>query len=127
MSDATLSALDELFGPINIETLEQTIHFVRFNGITNQRGRSVFVSIKKLRERWAGIPTFAFHGADNGLADVNTQELLDVNFKAANVPFVKKTFEGFGHQDVFIGKDSQIVFKELQAFLDAPTTYVPPP
>lgn len=125
ISDETLKCIDELFGPLNIETLAQTIHFVRFNFITNQRGRSVFVTIQKLRERWASIPTFAFHGAENGLADVNTQDLLEVNFKAANVPFVKKSFPGFGHQDVFIGTNSQVVFKEIQAFFDNPTTYVP--
>lgn len=123
ISDETINAIDELFGPLNLDTLAQTIHFVRFNCITNQRGRGEFVSLKNLRERWCGIPTFAFHGQDNGLADVSTQELLEANFQAANISFAKKAYPGFGHQDVFIGTHAVEVFKDIQQFFNDPKNY----
>lgn len=120
LKQETLDAIDDLFGPLNMDTVAQTIHFVRFNSITNQAGRGEFVTLARLKERWAGIPTFAIHGADNGLVDVSTQQLLETNFKAAGLPFANKTFEGFGHQDSFIGKNSEFIFEKLENFLKAP-------
>jgi len=113
----TLLAIDDLFGPINLDTVSQTIHFVRFNCITNQRGRGEFVTLGKLATRWRGIPTFAIHGADNGLADVTTQNLLKANFEGAGVSFHHKIYLGFGHQDVLIGKTSGLVFQDIEKFL----------
>ena len=131
LSNETLCAIDDLFGPINLDTVAQTIHFVRFNCITNQSGRGEFVTLANLGERWARIPTFAIHGADNGLADVSTQQLLEVNLSAAGVPFAKETFRGFGHQDVFIGTNSSFIFQKLERFLQEPNqfceqNYLPP-
>ncbi len=120
LSEATLCAIDDLFGPINLDTVSQTIHFVRFSCITNQRGRGEFVTLDNLRQRWSGIPTFAVHGAKNGLVDVSTQTLLEANFSAAGVPFQRKTYPHFEHQDTWIGKDSEIVFRDIEAFLQSP-------
>jgi cholesterol oxidase len=123
LSNKTLCAIDDLFGPINLDTVAQTIHFVRFNCITNQSGRGEFVTLANLKDRWAGIPTFAIHGADNGLVDVSTQQLLAANFNAVGVPFASETFKGFGHQDVFIGKDSSFIFQKLGKFLKTPKEF----
>jgi cholesterol oxidase len=123
LSEETRNAIDDLFGPINLDTVAQTIHFVRFNCITNQAGRGEFVTLDNLKARWAGMPTFAIHGADNGLVDVSTQQLLEANFTAAGVPFAKETFTGFGHQDVFIGKNSSFIFEKLEKFLKAPKEF----
>ncbi len=120
LSDETLEAIDDLFGPINLDTVSQTIHFVRFSCITNQRGRGEFVTLDNLRQRWSGIPTFAIHGAENGLVDVSTQTLLEANFRAAAVPFQRKAYSGFEHQDLWIGKRSSIVFRDIEAFLKNP-------
>jgi cholesterol oxidase len=123
LSNKTLCAIDDLFGPINLDTVAQTIHFVRFNCITNQSGRGEFVTLVNLKARWAGIPTFAIHGADNGLVDVSTQQLLEANFNAAGVPFATETFKGFGHQDVFIGINSSFIFEKLEIFLKNPKKF----
>jgi cholesterol oxidase len=124
LKQETLDAIDDLFGPLNMDTVSQTIHFVRFNSITNQAGRGEFVTLARLKERWAGIPTFAIHGADNGLVDLSTQQLLETNFQAAGLPFAMHPFKNFGHQDVFIGKNSKTkVFKELEKFLKSPAKF----
>lgn len=118
----TLDAIDDLFGPINLDTVSQTIHFVRFNCVTNQRGRGEFVRRDNLRKRWSGIPTLAIHGAGNGLVDVSTQTLLQINFEAAGIPFKPITYPDLEHQDVWIGKSSVKVFEDIERFLNTPPT-----
>lgn len=118
----TLDAIDDLFGPMNLDTVAQTIHFARFGCITNQAGRGEFVTTKRLRERWGGIPTFALHGHNNGLVDAVTQELLRQHFEAAGVPFdgpdtTSPPYNALGHQDVLIGRQSATVFGDIEKFL----------
>jgi cholesterol oxidase len=123
MSCKTLQAIDDLFGPINLDTVSQTMHFSRFGAATNQRGRGEFVTIKNLKARWAGIPTLAIHGKDNGLVDVHTQQLLqDLLQGSAGVPFKSITFEGMGHQDVLIGSQRRPVFDAIEDFLGNAST-----
>ena len=122
LSEATLNAIDDLFGPINLDTVAQTIHFARFHAITNQRGRGEFVTRRRLRERWGGIPTLAIHGQENGLADVTTQDLLKQQLEGAGVPFRavpsdKPPYSNLGHQDVLIGASSAAVFQDIEDFL----------
>ena len=120
LKDKTLRAIDDLFGPINLNTVAETINFVDFNCITNQRGRGEFVTLDNLQKRWSGIPTLAIHGAVNGLVDVSTQTLLEKNFFAAGVPFKKITYPDLEHQDVWIGIRAQTVFADIEGFLNAP-------
>ncbi len=124
MTEEALNCVDDFFGPMNMETLLQTIHFVRFNCITNQRGRGEFVSLKNLKDRWHGIPTFSIHGGDNGMVDRTTYELIQANFVAAGIPYKGKVYEKHGHQDLFIGRDCDEVFKDIRSFLDDPKTFI---
>ncbi|WP_457442690.1 alkaline phosphatase D family protein [Roseateles sp. P5_E4] len=132
LSDETLEAIDDLFGPINLETVAQTIHFTRFQVITNQRGRGEFVTRRQLRERWSPIPTMIIHGQHNGLVDVNTQDLLGSHLAGAGVRLDHpKPDEGpyanLGHQDVLIGRDSLPVFEDLERFLSLKDDELPDP
>jgi choline dehydrogenase-like flavoprotein len=121
VSHDTLCAIDDLFGPMNLDTVAQTIHFAQFNAITNQRGRGEFVTRARLHQRWSGIPTLLLHGNDNGLADVSTHVLLEFAFAGAGVPYKSiPPYEGMGHQDVLIGLQTQRVFEDVAAFLDRP-------
>lgn len=120
LNDRTLRAINDLFGPINLNTVAETLNFVDFNCITNQRGRGEFVTLDNLYKRWGGIPTLAIHGAGNGLVDVSTQTLLEENFGAAGVPFKKITFPKLEHQDVWIGIRSHKVFAKIERFLKVP-------
>ena len=117
LREETLMAIDDFFGPVNIETVSQTIHFVRFSCITNQRGRGEFVTLANLRKRWSGIATFAIHGAGNGLVDVSTQSLLQVNFRAAGIAFGQEIYPDMEHQDIWIGRNAETVFRDIENFL----------
>ena len=127
LKNETLHAIDDLFGPINLDTVAQTIHFVRFSCVTNQAGRGEFVTLANLHKRWSGIPTLAIHGAGNGMVDVSTQTLLEQNFLAAAVPFRKLTYSTLEHQDVWIGKTSVDVFGGIEKFLSGPAIETPLP
>lgn len=124
MTKETLDCIDDFFGPLNMETVMQTIHFVRFNCITNQRGRGEFVSLQNLKNRWYGIPTFSIHGEENGMVDATTRDLIRVNFDAANIEYTNKLYPNFGHQDLFIGRACHEVFSDIKEFLDNPTIFI---
>jgi choline dehydrogenase-like flavoprotein/pimeloyl-ACP methyl ester carboxylesterase len=123
LDDKTLNAIDDLFGPMNVDTLAQIIQFARFNAITNQRGRGEFVTQEKLRDRWGRIPTLAIHGNLNGMVDVSTQSLMQEAMREAGVPFRampsdRPPYDRLGHQDILIGATSEAVFRDIEAFLN---------
>ncbi|MGA8050736.1 MAG: alpha/beta fold hydrolase, partial [Burkholderiales bacterium] len=115
----TLDYIDDLFGPLSIDTVSQGIHFARTNMITNHAGRNVYVVRKNLEERWT-FPTMSIHGEKNGLADVATLERLKSLFRdLRGVHFRAEALEGFGHQDCLIGKDAEKnVFVKVSSFLE---------
>ena len=112
----TLEAIDDLFGPMHLDTLAQTVHFTRLDMAADACGQGR-VTGALLRERWAGIPTLALHGGVNGLVDVWTQRLLAAWLVPAGVPFQARTYKGMGHQDLLIGRDAARVFADVEAFL----------
>jgi cholesterol oxidase len=115
----TLEAIDDFFGPINLDTVAQTIHFARFDAITNQRGRGEFVTRNRLAARWGGIRTLALHGRDNGLSSPYTLHLLAQSLADVGVPLTTQLLEDTGHQDTLIGRGARRVFRGIEAFLDA--------
>jgi cholesterol oxidase len=132
LSDETLKAIDDLFGPINMDTVAQTIHFARFQVITNQRGRGEFVTRRRLRERWSPMPTMIIHGQHNGLVDVATQGLLESHLFCAGVRLVSPPpdsppYAQLGHQDVLIGQQSAAVFQDIERFLRLKDDELPDP
>jgi len=124
LEPGTLDAIDDLFGPISMDTVAQTIHFARFDAITNQRGRGEFVTLLRLHERWRPIPTLILHGKRNGLVDESTQGLLQRHFETAGVPLTCPPTDGepyrqLGHQDLLIGRQATAVFQDIEDFLRA--------
>jgi hypothetical protein len=120
-----LKHIDDLFGPLSIETVSQGIHFARRKVITNRAGRNVYVSPRQLNDRWS-FPTLSIHGVDNGLADVATLGHMRRTFKEAGLTFkgtmrpllTTRSFREFGHQDSLIGRRAGKVFKDIERFLD---------
>ncbi|MFY7907616.1 MAG: hypothetical protein ACOVO0_15895, partial [Burkholderiaceae bacterium] len=124
LSEPVRDAIDDLFGPINMDTVAQTIHFTRLGTATNQNGQGEFVTPDRLAMHWHDVPTLALHGQDNGLVDVSTQDLLTANMRKAGVPFRAQPsdqppYDRLGHQDVLIGTSSAQVFADIEAFLQA--------
>ncbi len=120
MEPAVLNAIDDLFGPINLDTVSQTIHFVLHDAVTNQRGRGEFVTQNRLRERWAGIRTLSMSGPNNGLVDPYTQVLLKNHLGSAGVDHhePQPPLPQSGHQDVLIGRMRVITFDRVQRFFN---------
>ena len=116
MSRETLDYLDDFFGPLNIETVSQAIHFARVRAITDAAGRHVFATRQRLLEFAAhGIDILSIHGSDNGLADVSTLDLLAFAFDPKR--FQTERYEGFGHQDCLIGRNTRKIFRRIVDFL----------
>jgi pimeloyl-ACP methyl ester carboxylesterase len=112
-----LKYIDDLFGPLNIETVSQGIHFALHGVITDRAGHNVYVSREQLKERWK-FPTLSVHGVDNGLADIKTLRSMASGFAEAGLEnFHTRRFPGFGHQDSLIGRDAVTVFESMAQFL----------
>ena len=120
MKCKTLAALEDLFGPLNLDTVSQAVHFARYNKITNGAGRNCFVTVTRMKQRWPTGGTLSIHGEENGLADVATLKEME-NLMAGVVPdrhFKTLRIPGFGHQDCLIGIGArEKVFDPVERFL----------
>jgi choline dehydrogenase-like flavoprotein len=114
MSSETLDYLDDFFGPMNVETVSQVIHFAGVRAITDAQGRHVFATRDHLRDL-GDLRILAIHGDQNGLADGSTLDLLRLAF--GNERLEVQRFDGFGHQDGLIGNDTRAVFERIERFL----------
>ena len=118
LNDETLAALEDLFGPLNLDTVAQAVNFARFNKITNGAGRNCFVTVTRMRDRWPRGGTMSLHGCDNGLADVRTVSEMEALMREAGLPLESRRIKDYGHQDCLIGKHARTdVFEEVARFL----------
>jgi choline dehydrogenase-like flavoprotein/pimeloyl-ACP methyl ester carboxylesterase len=118
-----LKYIDDLFGPLSIETVSQAIHFARLQQVTNRAGRNAFVSRSNFRDRW-GFPTLSIHGEENGLADVATLARMKAFLQDdLGLDYQTLKFSGFGHQDCWIGREASSVFSEVSRFLGPETSH----
>ncbi len=119
IDDRVLEYIDDLFGPLSIDTVSQAINFARLEVITSKAGRNEYVSRENFLERWNRIPTLSIHGRENGLADVATlARMKQLLADDLGLDFQVHAFDGFGHQDSLIGRDAGQVFAVVHDFLD---------
>jgi choline dehydrogenase-like flavoprotein len=109
-SDATLECIDDFFGPFNVDTVSQVMHFARYRLITDRNGFNRFVDPQRLRER-LDFPILSLHAPANGLVDAGSQALLDellTHHHGPNGSFESRrlTPETLGHQDSLIGDEA---------------------
>lgn len=117
IADETLDCIRDLFGPLNIETVSHAMHFVERQVITNGEGRNVYVTAARLRERWLAEATLSVHGSVNGLVSAHTAKTTSEVMALAGVAYQAKVFEGFGHQDLLIGRSAVRMFEAVEEFL----------
>lgn len=117
MSPQVLDHIDDLFGPLNLDTVAQVVHFAERRVITTRGGLNVFVTRKALRDSWT-FPTLSVHGDDNGLADVATLGLMSRLMNDAGAAFETRRLAGVGHQDSLIGTRSPATFAAMFEFLE---------
>lgn len=110
-----LNYIDDLFGPLSIETVSQAIHFSRWHSITNKQGVNDYVSRENFIARWR-FSTFSVHGEDNGLADVSTVNLMEQAMNDAGRPYDKFVLADYGHQDCLIGRDAEKIYHAIDQF-----------
>lgn len=126
LSDEVLEHIDDLFGPLSIDTVAQAIHFARLETIATVNGRNDYVLPRNLRERWT-FPTLSVHGAENGLADVATLERFRRKlWQDAGIRIETCAFRDFGHQDSLIGVRARRVFRVAYDFLMERRVACPP-
>ncbi|MDE2606978.1 MAG: GMC family oxidoreductase N-terminal domain-containing protein [Burkholderiales bacterium] len=106
IEDRTLAAIEDLFGPLNLDTVAQAIHFARRNTITDGNGRPFDTSGARLAARWPRRGTVSIHGAENGLVDVKTLDVMRSQMAFAGIPYLAIEIPGYGHQDCLVGRDA---------------------
>lgn len=117
----TLDVIEELFGPLNLDTVSQAIHFARKNAITDGGGFPFNATRPALAARWPKGGTLSIHGVDNELVDVKSLEVLKSAMDFAGVPYEAAPIPDFGHQDCLIGTHAQAaVFTKVSEFLNRP-------
>ncbi|MDN3638648.1 alkaline phosphatase D family protein [Simiduia curdlanivorans] len=120
VSDRLLEHIDDIFGPLSMGTLSQTIHFALQEQITNFDGENVYAVPENFRSRWH-CNTLSLHGAKSGLADVGTATLLEQAMTQAKGKYQNHIFPNYGHQDLLIGNGCKDVFEKIQQFFEENT------
>ncbi len=117
IEDRTLAAIHELFGPLNLDTVAQAIHFVRHGTITDAAGGAIDTQGASL-ERWPRGGTMYVHGEENGLADIATLGMFRRHMARAGIEVEPLAVRGYGHQDCLIGRGADVrVFQPICEFL----------
>lgn len=141
VSDASLDRLDALLGWVKVPMLAQAIHFGRFEMLMDARGSNSLLSSTTLQENF-GFPLLIVHGQLNRVFEWDgswrSMEMLkQLRNETARQPGVRverdgcagydhygagsstqlAVFQGYGHLDCIIGKQShRDVFPVLSAF-----------
>jgi cholesterol oxidase len=119
-----LDFIDDHFGPLNMDTVAQAVHFARCHEITDWQGASLYLdSLAKSLALLSAFPVLSLHGEDNGLCSAESAELLkDYYDQAMPGRYRYRIIAGHGHQDCLIGRDIETrVFPAVLEFLAQPT------
>ena len=123
-----LDFIDDHFGPLNLDTLSQTLHLARNQAISDRNGRNVYLSQPRLAGVLDGIEAMmSVHGVDNGLSDIRgvydfRQYVADLGPRYA-AKYTVHAIEDRGHQDCLIGIDAaERVFPRVADFFQRGAT-----
>jgi hypothetical protein len=116
-------AIDDFFGEIHLETIAQTIRFAMAHRAASADGvadpdREFRTDPAWLAERWR-FETRHFVGARNGVLDPSSVQRANAAF--AGMPWFRaEVIEGYGHQDLLIGRDAgRFLERHVAPFLEA--------
>ncbi len=131
LNKETLDNIDDIFGPIHVDTIVQASRFAHNGVATDAQGGNNYVSRERLQKYWMGIPTMSFHSRRNGLIDYSTGARTQRIFHEAGLSYKKIIIddEAYGHQDALIGMRAHLdVFPHIANFLNGespadPDTY----
>ncbi len=124
VSPDTLEYIDDLFGPLNLQTISQSIHFARQGWVTDRLGKDLQPSstiAQSLKRQWT-FPTYAFIGKENSLFEPGALKEFEQIFSRQEMQStltIAKPIDEYGHQDVFMANNArEKVFDDLVAWLD---------
>jgi cholesterol oxidase len=120
MPEKVLEHINDFFGPLNIQTVSQVIHFAANNCITDRTGFNPFLVPYQVGRAVLGenkFPMLSLHGSDNKLADIAT--LAHMHEVLPSPQFESRPIPGYGHQDCLLGAQAkQDVFVHISEFFD---------
>lgn len=120
VSPAVFDFIDDHFGPLNMDTVAQAIHFSRSRELTDWRGASLYLDdLRKAFRQLEKFPVLSVHGELNGLCEPESGEMLhDLYAQGAPGRHEFRIIAGHGHQDCLIGHDIEDrVFRHIIEFL----------
>lgn len=122
MSDAVLEAIDDFFGPMNLQTVAQVIAFARFGVVTDRCGNGAGMVPSHIGQVWNKDPAhriLSLHSSDNGLLDIATRRRVVDLLNDAHCRGSSVEFRDTGHQDSLVGVDAPRAYREISTFLRA--------
>jgi hypothetical protein len=122
MSDAVLGAIDDFFGPMNLQTVAQVIAFARFGVVTDRCGNGAGMVPSHIRQVWnkdRAHRILSLHSSDNGLLDIATRQRVVDLLNDAHCRGSSVEFRDMGHQDSLVGVNAPLAYREISAFLRA--------
>lgn len=127
MSDAVLEAIDDFFGPMNLQTVAQVIAFARYGIVTDRRGDGACMVPSRIAEVWrtrdSTHRTLCLHSTENGLLDIATRERMIDLLNDAHCAGQSIEFRDMGHQDSLIGRRAPAVYRAICQFLSKESSY----
>lgn len=120
VAPAVFDFIDDHFGPLNMDTVAQAIHFSRSRELTDWRGASLYLDdLRKAFRQLEKFPVLSVHGELNGLCEAESGEMLhDLYAQGAPGRHEFRIIAGHGHQDCLIGRDIEDrVFRHVIEFL----------
>jgi len=127
MPDAVLAAIDDFFGPMNLQTVAQVISFARYGVVTDRRGNGAGMVPSRIAEVWRTKDpthrTLCLHSTDNGLLDIATRRRMVDLLDDARCGGRSMEFRDMGHQDSLIGDRAPIVYRAICEFLSKESSH----
>lgn len=111
-----LERIDDLFGPLNLETLSQVIHFARDPWVSDAQGNKAVFDQTRLLD-WPRGGTLLLSASENGLVNPHTSRRMHEALQAYGIPNVSRQVYVGGHQDGLIGNRSHELWQLVEDFL----------
>ena len=118
MHSKTLKNIDDFFGPMSFQTLEQTLWLSKRKQLSDWEGHSYHLKKQNFTTRW-NHPTLWIHGEKNGLIDPISPSLTALICDEQNLSNFKfKIIADMGHQDCLMGKNCEVTFRAIAEHLN---------
>jgi len=124
VSRKVLDHIDDLFGPMNLNTLSQVLHMARNRRLTDANGHSVYLSQRRLALAMDNLDAMmSVHGTQNGLSDIKGmyafKDYVQTLGPAYSAKYTLRPIPELGHQDCLIGeRAAHEVFGHVKAFFN---------